>query len=345
MIDKFVTRDDLKACFREYGFGELTGVDLAREVSGDLDFKYPVEVANAAFGQGLNTTAIQHLQALTIIANDGKMLTPHIVKKIVNPNTGKTTYKREVEESKQIVSQATVNRIKDLMYNVVNSDDSAASGRRYKIDGFDVIGKTGTAQIYNEKSGGYLIGDTNYIYSFAGMYPKDDPEIIIYAAVKQPNVGSSITVSDAVNNLMKNIAKYRNMFSSENNNSEDVKLITLDSYTNQKTEIVKAELENDKIKVVTIGSGDKVISQYPEKGSEVLSYDKVFLITNGDQGKMPDLTGYSRSEVIYLMKALGYNYEIDGYGYVTGQSIKAGELVNDQTVKITLSEKYEDEDS
>ena len=345
MIDKFVTRDDLKACFREYGFGELTGVDLAREVSGDLDFKYPVEVANAAFGQGLNTTAIQHLQALTIIANDGKMLTPHIVKKIVNPNTGKTTYKREVEESKQIVSQATVNRIKDLMYNVVNSDDSAASGRRYKIDGFDVIGKTGTAQIYNEKSGGYLIGDTNYIYSFAGMYPKDDPEIIIYAAVKQPNVGSSITVSDAVNNLMKNIAKYRNMFSSENNNSEDVKLITLDSYTNQKTEIVKAELENDKIKVVTIGSGDKVISQYPEKGSEVLSYDKVFLITNGDQGKMPDLTGYSRSEVIYLMKALGYNYEIDGYGYVTAQSIKAGELVNDQTVKITLSEKYEDEDS
>ena len=83
MIDKFVTRDDLKACFRDYGFGNLTGVDLAREVAGDLDFKYPVEVANAAFGQGLNTTAIQHLQALTIIANDGKMLTPHIVQKIV----------------------------------------------------------------------------------------------------------------------------------------------------------------------------------------------------------------------------------------------------------------------
>ena len=343
MIDKFVTRDDLKSCFRQYGFGSLTGVDLAREVSGDLDFKYPVEVANAAFGQGLNTTAIQHLQALTIIANDGKKLTPHIVKKIVNPNTGKTTYKRKVEESKQIVSQATVNRMKDLMYNVVNSDDPAASGRRYKIDGFNVIGKTGTAQIYNEKRGGYLTGDTNYIYSFAGMYPKDDPEIIIYAAVRQPNVGSSITVSDAVNNLMKNIAKYRNMFSDTTNNNEDVKLITLDSYTNQKTEIVKAELENDKIKVVTIGSGDKVINQYPEKGSKVLSYDKVFLITNGDQGKMPDLTGYSRSEVIYLMKALGYNYEIDGYGYVTGQSIKAGEMVNDQTVKITLSEKYKED--
>ena len=342
MIDKFVTRDDLKACFRDYGFGNLTGVDLAREVAGDLDFKYPVEVANAAFGQGLNTTAIQHLQALTIIANDGKMLTPHIVQKIVNPNTGKTTYKRKVEESGQIVSQNTVNKIKDLMYNVVNSDDPAASGRRYKIEGFDVIGKTGTAQIYNEKRGGYLTGDTNYIYSFAGMYPKDDPEIIIYAAVRQPNVGSSITVSDAVNNLMKNIAKYRNMFSESTNNKEEVKLITLDSYTNQKTEVVKAELERDKVKVITIGSGDKIINQYPEKGSKVLSYDKVFLITNGDEGKMPDLTGYSRSEVIYLMNALGYDYQIDGYGYVTGQSVKAGEDALGKTVKITLSEKYED---
>lgn len=227
------------------------------------------------------------------------------------------------------------------MYNVVNSDDPAASGRRYKIDGFDVIGKTGTAQIYDDKRGGYLTGDTNYIYSFAGMYPKDDPEIIIYAAVKQPNVGSSITVSDAVNNLMKNIAKYRNMFSDNSSEEDEVKLITLDSYTNQKTDIVKAELEADKIKVITIGSGDKVIDQYPKKDSKVLSYDKVFLITNGDKGKMPDLTGYSRSEVINLMDALDYEYQIDGYGYVTSQSIKAGDTVTGE-VKITLSNKYEE---
>ena len=341
MIDKFISRDDLKACLRDYGFGTLTGVDLAREVAGDLDFKYPVEVANAAFGQGINTTAIQHLQALTLIANNGKKLTPHVVKKIVNVNTGETTYKRKVEESKQIVSQNTINTIKDLMYNVVNSDDPAASGRRYKIDGFDVIGKTGTAQIYDDKRGGYLTGDTNYIYSFAGMYPKDDPEIIIYAAVKQPNVGSSITVSDAVNNLMKNIAKYRNMFSDNSSEEDEVKLITLDSYTNQKTDIVKAELEADKIKVITIGSGDKVSDQYPKKDSKVLSYDKVFLITNGDKGKMPDLTGYSRSEVINLMDALDYEYQIDGYGYVTSQSIKAGDTVTGE-VKITLSNKYEE---
>ena len=83
---------------------------------------------------------------------------------------------------------------------------------------------------------------------------------------------------------MKNIAKYRNMFSDNSSEEDEVKLITLDSYTNQKTDIVKAELEADKIKVVTIGSGDKVIDQYPKKDSKVLSYDKVFLINNGDKG-------------------------------------------------------------
>ena len=96
-------------------------------------------------------------------------------------------------------------------------------------------------------------------------------------------------------------------------------------------------MDENNISVVVIGSGDKIISQYPSAGETVLSYDKVFLITNGDVGIMPDLTGYTRSEVIYLMNTLGYVYEIEGYGYVTSQSIKAGEEVGDNTVKITLS--------
>ena len=212
MINHFIDKDDLKSCFKKYGFGELTGIDLSREVSGNLGFKYPVEVANAAFGQGITTTAIQHLTALSIIANNGKKITPHIVSKIVDPNTNKTTYERKVTKSSKIVSEETVNKIKDLMYNVVNSEDGSATGKKYKIDGFDVIGKTGTAQLYDSKNGGYLKGSNDYIYSFAGMYPKDDPEIIIYAAIKKPNVGTSNMLSDAVTNLMKNIAKYKNMF-------------------------------------------------------------------------------------------------------------------------------------
>ena len=339
MINHFIDRDEMKDCFKKYGFGSSTGIDLSRELSGSLGFKYPVEVANAAFGQGITTTPIQHLKALSMIANDGQELTPHIVSKIVDSNTGKTTYKRKIEKSAKLVKQSTIDKIKDLMDNVVNSPDPEATGKKYHIDGFDVIGKTGTSQIYDEKRGGYLKGSNDYIYSFAGMYPKEDPEIIIYAAIKQPNVGSSSTLSTSINNLMKNIAKYKNMFEEETKNNSSVTSLKLDSYINKKVTDVKKIMDENHINTTIIGNGDKIINQYPNKGETVLSYDRVFLITNGDQGKMPNLLGYSRSDAIYLMKTLGYDYELEGYGYVTAQSIKAGELVGDKTVKITLNEK------
>lgn len=340
MIGKFIDKNDLRDCLNKYGFGKTTGIDLARESSGKLGFKYPVEVANAAFGQGITTTVVQHLKALSIIANDGKALTPHIVKKIVNPNTKKTTYKRKVEESSRVVSESTVNKIKDLMYNVVNSEDGNATGKRYKIDGFDIIGKTGTAQIASQK-GGYLKGNNAYVYSFSGMYPKSDPEIIIYAAVKRPNIGATMVLSDGVSNLMKNIAKYKNMFS-KTSNSSDMEVLDLDSYVNKKTDDVKNMLIAKKIIPIVIGDGDKIISQYPSKGDTVLSYDKVILVTNGGRNKMPDVSGYSRSAVIYLMNALGYKYEISGYGYVTSQSIAAGQDVNGETIKIKLEGKIKE---
>ena len=339
MINHFIDRDEMKDCFKKYGFGSSTGIDLSRELSGNLGFKYPVEVANAAFGQGITTTPIQHLKALSMIANDGQELTPHIVSKIVDPNTGKTTYKRKVEKSAKLVKQSTIDKIKDLMDNVVNSPDPEATGRKYHIDGFNVIGKTGTSQIYDEKRGGYLKGSNDYIYSFAGMYPKENPEIIIYAAIKQPNIGSSSTLSTSINNLMKNIAKYKNMFEEETKNNSSVTSLKLDSYINKKVSDVKKIMDENHINTTIIGNGDKIINQYPNKGETVLSYDRVFLITNGDQGKMPKLIGYSRSDAIYLMKTLGYDYELEGYGYVTAQSIKAGELVGDNKVKITLNEK------
>lgn len=339
MINHFIDRDELKNCFKKYGFGQSTGIDLNREQTGNLGFKYPVEVANAAFGQGINTTPIQHLKALSMLSNNGQALTPHIVKKIVDPNTGKTTYKRKVEKSSRLIKQTTVDKIKDLMDAVVNSEDSQATGKKYHIDGFSVIGKTGTSQIYDEKSGGYLKGSNAYIYSFAGMYPKDDPEIIIYAAVKKPNVGSSSVLSNSINSLMKNIAKYKNMFEEVTTNNSSVTSLKLESYVNKKVSDVKTIMDSNNIQTVIIGDGDKVISQYPNKGEKVLSYDKVYLITNGSEGKMPNLIGYTRSDAINMMKILGYKYELEGYGYVTSQSIKEGELVGDNTVKLTLQEK------
>ena len=92
LMRNFITKQELLDCYKKYGFGEKTGVELSRELSGKISFNYDLEVANATFGQGITTTPIQHLQGLSIIANNGKMLKPYIVKKIVNTSTNEIVY-------------------------------------------------------------------------------------------------------------------------------------------------------------------------------------------------------------------------------------------------------------
>jgi len=183
IVQKVINKTELRDCLESYGFGEKTGIELPRELSGSLKFTYPIEVATASFGQGITTTAIQQLQALSIIANDGKMVKPYIIEKIVDSNTGKVIKQNEPEFGDQIVRTSTINKMKELMFNVINANNVGTTGVTYRIDGFDIIGKTGTAQIYDTTLKQYLEGANNYIFSFAGMFPKDEPEIIIYAAM------------------------------------------------------------------------------------------------------------------------------------------------------------------
>ena len=149
-----ISKKQLRECFKKYGFGDVTGVELSNESRGSIKFTYDVEYLNSGFGQGISTTAIQQLQALTIIANDGKILKPHIVSKIIDTDNDKVTYKRKVE-AKEVVSKSTTDKMKELMYNVIHGTDPGSTGYPYRIDGFDIIGKTGTSQIWDTKTNSY----------------------------------------------------------------------------------------------------------------------------------------------------------------------------------------------
>lgn len=340
MLNSYIDKNDLKQCLEKFGFGKTTGIELSRELTGDIDFTYPIEVATAGFGQGITTTAIQQLQGLTIIANDGKMLKPHIVDKIVNPNNGEIYYESEKEESEQLVSLDTVNKMRDLMYNVVNSDDSQATGKKYKIDGFDIIGKTGTAQVYDDKKGGYKYNTTDYIYSFAGMFPKDDPEIIIYIAIKNPQTGSSKALADISNSVIKSIAKYKNMFSDLNTSTEN-ETYTIDDYSNQNTNNIANILNSYNINPIILGSGEKIVNQYPTIGTNVIAGDLVVLVTNDSNILLPDFTGYSKKAFVTLCQLMNLNYKTEGYGYVTNQSVPAGTNISEiEEISVELKEKY-----
>lgn len=328
IMERFLTKDDLKSCFTSYGFGSKTGIELPRELSGNITFNYPVEVASASFGQGISTTPIQHLQALSIIANDGYMLKPHIVSKI--ENNGEITYERIVEK-KQVVSKETTDKIKQLMYNTVHDVAGDATGRWYLVEGLDVIGKTGTAEI--SESGSYGNG---YIYSFSGMFPKDDPEIIVFVSMKRPT--TSTAIRGITKNVLESIGNYRGLLGN-NSTSDNLEKYNLSSFINLNTQDVLNKLENDGLNVIVLGNGDKIINQYPYANSVILNNEEIILITNDLNITMPSLLGYSRIKAISLLNLLGIDYEIEGYGFVESQSIKAGNIIDDK-VLLKLKEKY-----
>ena len=327
----YITRNELANCLKSYGFGEKTEIELPREQAGSLRFQYPIEVAAASFGQGITTTAIQQLQALSIIANDGAMVSPRIIEKIYNPNENKFEFEYQLNKKENIVSKSTTDKIKDLMYNVVHEKDRYTTGRQYYIENFDIIAKTATAEVFNNKTGKY---DGGLIYSFGGMFPKDDPEIIIFASVKSPSWGITAALTETVKPVIENISKYLNIYGNESNNTDIVK-VKIGNYINKDKELVLKELSD--LDVILLGEGNKIIMQSINPGIELVTNDKIVLITNDENIQIPNLKGWSSQEATTLLKMLNIKYELDGYGFVIKQ-----ELNNEtEEIKLTLSKKFE----
>ncbi len=331
IIKDYLSAAELKECFESFGFNKKTGIELSNEENGHIDFNYETEIMSAGFGQGISTTAIQQLQALSIVANDGYMLKPHIIKKIKNSTTGEEVL-TEVEKSDKIVSSSTIYKIKDLMESVISKD--SPTGKKYYLEGYNMIGKTGTAQIF--ENGSYLTGNNDYIVSVALIYPKDDPEIIIYALAKQPSSNVNNVLQEPIKELVQNISKYRGIFDDGKVNSKYEEYI-VPTFINKNIDESKTILNQNNISSVVIGDGSTVIKQYPSKNSKLIYGDKIFLLTNGSNYTMPDISNWSRNDVIRLCNLIGIDYKIEGNGYVKTQSIKSGSNINsDSILEVTL---------
>ena len=333
MIKNYLSRQKLMDYYKKLGFGQKTNIDLPNEYTGKVKFKYDVEVVNAGFGQGITTTPIQQIKALTAISNNGVILNPYIVSKTVNSSTKEVTYKAEVKEGEKVASTETINKIKDLMYRVVNSDSSETTGSKYKMDGYDLIGKTGTAQIVNPRTGKYYDGKYDYITSFSGMYPKDDPKVILYVAFQRSY--NSNVLPQTVQTIVRDTAKYLGIFEEAPEINKEVTTYKLGSYKNKTTESVKQTLDKAGATYVIFGDGNKVISQYPNKNSKVSTKDKVFIFTNGTV-TMPDLTNYSVKEADIVLSKLGIKHTINASGYIGYQSVGVGTVINSDT-EVTLN--------
>lgn len=251
----------------KFGFGKKTGIDLNGEGTGiifDLNKVGPVELATTAFGQGVSVTPIQQITAVSAAINGGKLYKPYIVKSINEPETNTVIQENKKTLVRQVISEKTSAEVRRSLESVVAN----GSGRTAYIDGYRVGGKTGTAQ--KVENGHYL--DNNYILSFIGFLPADDPQVVVYVAVDNPKGTvqyGGTTVGPIAKAVLKDSIKALNI--ERRDGGMDKKYKWPDPKTKEVADVVgmsvedaKAELEG--LNVIIEGDGDKVIHQSPEAG-------------------------------------------------------------------------------
>ena len=264
----------------DFGFGKKTGIDLNGESSGilfNLNKVGPVELATTAFGQGISVSAIQQITAVSATINGGTLYKPYVVKRIVEPNTNEIIKENKPTIIKKVISNETSNTVRMALETVV----AYGTGRNAYIEGYRVGGKTGTAQ--KVQNGVYMHG--NYILSFIGFLPADNPQAVVYVAVDNPKgvvqYGGTISAPIA-KNIMIDIIDALNIPKSEYTldkvyNWYDTKYAIVPNVINLELSEAKKQLKNFTVNYSGTGNIIKAISPSPSTILPVNSTIKVFL--------------------------------------------------------------------
>ncbi len=263
----------------EFGFGKKTGVDLNGEGSGilfSLDKVGPVELATTAFGQGVSVTPIQQITAVSAAINGGILYQPYIVKSLNEPETNTVILEHKPTPIRKVLQEETSKKVRMALESVVTN----GTGRNAFIDGYRVGGKTGTAQ--KAQNGGYLVG--NYIVSFMGFLPADDPEIIVYVAVDHAKgitqYGGTIAAPIARNILLDSIdalsIQKREGSSEKNYQIGEKKYQTIPNVVGMNVNEALPLLKP--FKVEYSGTGETISYQSPSAGERILEGETIRLL-------------------------------------------------------------------
>lgn len=316
---------------KQFGFGQSTYSGLPGENKGTLPTDNIVDQAMSAYGQAIGVTNFQMMRGYTAIANDGKMLQPHYIKKMVNPNTNKEIITKPEVVGEPITAE-TAKQVREYMRDVVESQNYGSAYDQYSVPGYHISAKTGTAQIF--KDGAYLMGDTNYIYSIALMLPSENPEFILYLTLKQPEHYPAGILGKIANPLLNRAMEFQSE-EADTNDIEDQQ-VTVEDYRNLKTDTAAGDANKRGVNAVVVGNGSKVVKQSSKPGEKVMSNERLILLTDGTK-ELPDVRGWSKADILKLSNLLDIDVEFTGEGYCTKQSIEPYSEISNQKLKITLS--------
>lgn len=311
-----------------FGFGKKTEIDLPNEASGVLLRTNPIEKVTTSYGQGTTVTPIQLIQGLSAVANDGKMMQPYVIDKIVNPNTEEVMLDSGPIVKGEPISAASAKSVRELLKSTVYAE--AGNAKKFQIEGYEVAGKTGTAQMPNANGRGYAWGKNEFLYSFLGMAPVEDPQLIMYIAVAKPKLAASEIGADPVsqvfNSVIQNSLKYLNI---NPTGVAEVQTKKLADAVGQHTDSVTVSLTNDGLVPVIIGEGGEIREQYPKGGTSLLKGALVLLKTDGAIS-LPSFENWSLRNVLVYKSMSKLPIEIVGEGFVESQSISEGTVILDK---------------
>lgn len=349
-----IGREKFYDYFSRFGYTAKTGIDLPSEAKGyyhSYDDFSNVSLAVYSFGQTFKTTAIQQIRAISAVANGGCLVTPRLLKSIVD-NDGNVIYEAETEKSESIISENVAKTISQILKEGVDGEGGAKNAY---VAGYSVAAKTGTSEKkdkYDES------GNTSYRVSSCIAYaPSEDAQVAVIILVDEPSIGSkygSVVAAPYVSSLLENILPYFGLEASYTEKDIQFEQITVGNYIGKEIASVTQELKKEKIQYEIVGDGEEIISQMPKEGSVIYKNGGKIILYTGKDSKnhmvtVPNVVGKTPEEANIILTNSGFNIKIIGstnfkYGqgafvvyqeYAEGTQLAKGTVI---TIKVLYTE-------
>lgn len=329
-----------------FKFGVPTRFGLTDEYSGQLPADNIVDIAMSAFGQGISVTQTQMLRAFTAIANDGVMLEPKFISAIYDTNN-QSVRKSQKEIVGKPVSEDAASLTRTNMILVGTDPLYGTMYNHYTgkpiitVPGQNVAVKSGTAQIADEKNGGYLVGSTNYIFSVVTMNPAENPDFILYVTVQQPEHYSAAQLGEFSNPILERASAMKESLNLQSPAKNLDQVTTESSYAMPSIKDISPgdlaeELRRNLVQPIVVGTGTKIKNSSAEEGKNLAPNQQVLILSDKAE-EVPDMYGWTKETAETLAKWLNIELEFQGSGStVQKQDVRANTAIKD-IKKITLT--------
>lgn len=326
--------------FKAFGFTEPTGVDLPYETNymqyyTDKDMG-DVQLASSSFGQAMAITPLQTCTAIAACVNGGYLVTPHVVERITDQN-GNVVQELGTTVRRQVISESASQTMREIMEYEVGGGTITGGGSNAYVAGYRIGGKSGTSEQLNMDR--RADGDYKKVASFAAVLPADDPEILVYVMLDDPNNAttdySSVLAAPVVGNIISEIAPYLGLATDGvDRTGTTVKVPNLvgKEWSNAQVQLNIKGLKHRLVESESDNTGAVVTYQYPLAGTAVASGTTVYLYTEGYGGShvtVPDVQGKSADFARQMLASAGLNCVVtgDASGVVQAQDVAPGASV------------------